>query len=472
MAQEQSINTSANPTVVIGDGNGELRLMGWDRPMVLARADGTLIMKQDGDTVTIQYTGETVVRVPGGASLRIDNIRTDGRIKGVDGSITIANASGDLSLRNIGLVHIQSSMGDTSLKQVRGEIQLDNAQGDLSITGVLGPVMVGNVGGDLDARSIQGALSVKNVSGDMSLQGVQGQVDVESVSGDMRLVGVQGDTRFGAISGDASLAGIQGSVSTDKIGGDLNVEGVTSITANVSGDASLALSAQGVGQTTVTASGDITCRIMSDASATLHLTSGSSHIILDLPEVQSELKQHDYELRLGSGEVPINLTAGGDLSVRSGSGQREGTGFDAGFNFNFEHDDFFDSRNWGAFGERIAEHARRAAEKATARAREHTERAARKAEAQVRHAQEQAERAARKAERRAQFMGRRFGAGFDSDWRAGRPPTPPTPFTPPAPPGEPVSDEERLTILRMLEDKKINVEQAEKLLAALVGKER
>ena len=35
---------------------------------------------------------------------------------------------------------------------------------------------------------------------------------------------------------------------------------------------------------------------------------------------------------------------------------------------------------------------------------------------------------------------------------------------------QPVSDEERLTILRMLQDKKISMEDAEKLLAALEGK--
>jgi len=40
----------------------------------------------------------------------------------------------------------------------------------------------------------------------------------------------------------------------------------------------------------------------------------------------------------------------------------------------------------------------------------------------------------------------------------------------PVPTGEPVSDEERLSILKMLQDKKITLEDAEKLLAALEGK--
>ena len=40
---------------------------------------------------------------------------------------------------------------------------------------------------------------------------------------------------------------------------------------------------------------------------------------------------------------------------------------------------------------------------------------------------------------------------------------------PKAPKSDPVSDEERMTILRMLSEKKITSEEAEKLLSALEG---
>jgi hypothetical protein len=42
--------------------------------------------------------------------------------------------------------------------------------------------------------------------------------------------------------------------------------------------------------------------------------------------------------------------------------------------------------------------------------------------------------------------------------------------TPAAPQGDPISDDERLVILKMLQEKKITLEEAEKLLAALEGK--
>lgn len=46
----------------------------------------------------------------------------------------------------------------------------------------------------------------------------------------------------------------------------------------------------------------------------------------------------------------------------------------------------------------------------------------------------------------------------------------PSPAAPAAPAGEPVGEEERLAILRMLQEKKITSEQADQLLAALEGK--
>jgi hypothetical protein len=41
--------------------------------------------------------------------------------------------------------------------------------------------------------------------------------------------------------------------------------------------------------------------------------------------------------------------------------------------------------------------------------------------------------------------------------------------TPPTPPSEPVAEEERLAVLKMLAEKKITAEQAEQLLNALEG---
>ncbi len=84
----------------------------------------------------------------------------------------------------------------------------------------------------------------------------------------------------------------------------------------------------------------------------------------------------------------------------------------------------------------------------------------------MRRAEEKLAEAMRKFEVRASERGpevdrRRKGYG----WQA--PPPPPVPPVPPR--RNPVSDEERMMILRMVEQGKISVEQAEKLLAAMNG---
>jgi hypothetical protein len=107
--------------------------------------------------------------------------------------------------------------------------------------------------------------------------------------------------------------------------------------------------------------------------------------------------------------------------------------------------------------EQIIERARASNERATAQAQERMRRTQEKLERKLEAARRRSEMKAQAAERRAQFHGRR---SWNVEW----------PTTPPAPPKEPVSDEERLMILRMLEQKKITLEEAEELLSALEGK--
>ena len=59
-------------------------------------------------------------------------------------------------------------------------------------------------------------------------------------------------------------------------------------------------------------------------------------------------------------------------------------------------------------------------------------------------------------------MRRQQGRRFSFNWSPGR-------GTPPVPPTEAVTDEERMTILKMLQEKKISAEDSEKLLSALEG---
>jgi hypothetical protein len=97
-----------------------------------------------------------------------------------------------------------------------------------------------------------------------------------------------------------------------------------------------------------------------------------------------------------------------------------------------------------------------------------TEKVRERAEKQAERAMRQAERVARKADR-GKRKGFTFSFGSDP-FETGFSRRPARAARPPEPPVEPVSDEERLMILRMVENRQISVDEAEKLLAALEGR--
>ena len=460
MVQQQSINTGDKPDIVIDEVSGDLRLMGWERGEVLAKVEGELSLTQEGEVVRLHCGGDAVVRVPVGAALRIERASGDMRIKAVKGLVQIGNAAGDLALREVGAVSISSSLNDTSIKHVAGALQIDNIGNDLSILDVQGACTVGNVGNDLSARGIRGNTTVGNVSGDAVLEGIQGVVSIENISGDLRAAGVEGNFSAGNVSGDANISGVPGQVTVRQVSSDLNVQGVSSVNANVSGDATITF-ARVLGQSAVTASGDINCRFPPDAGATVKITSAAANINVSAPGLSRTIEENAYEMKLGGGENPVALNASGDVSVAANGASRDEPAFDFHFNFGPEMRGF-DEAGWEGFGDRIAQRAREAAERATAgigaKVQARVERAARKAEEHARRAESRVHG----AEKRVQWTGRRMNV--DGGWRPDRPPAPPEP------PRDPVSNEERMTILRMLAQKKITAEQADQLLAALSGK--
>ncbi len=88
------------------------------------------------------------------------------------------------------------------------------------------------------------------------------------------------------------------------------------------------------------------------------------------------------------------------------------------------------------------------------RVRRKVEQATRRAEERMRRAEEKIRRAESRSQQRPHIL-----FGWDPSSRS----------MPSEPAGEHVSDEERMTILRMLQEKKITSEEADKLLAALDG---
>ena len=447
-----ALDVAADVTLHITRVGGDLRLTGWDHDQFSAEAedDHSLKLDQSDGQLVLSAVSDVTVRVPRTAQVVIDTIGNDAQIKGLEGPLRIRQVGNELRLRQIANADIERVGDDLSAKKIAGHLR------------------VGNVGGDLLAHRVQGDFAVGRVGSDLFLRDVEG--------------------------------GIRASAGSDVI---LNVDFKPGQIYQVQ------------------AGSDLLCRVDPECNALFDVRAGGD-LSVDLLGAQIEGNGRQKTVTLGSGDPAVTLSAGGDLSLSGLAaspdrlddfGDRFGEDFGVmaeEFTAQIENQiesqietqlaDFqrqlseklagLDMGTVHLKAEELADKARRVAERqaenAKRRMERHTEAAQRRVEAAQRQAERDAERARRQveaAQRRADAMARRSAAGRPGPlveagrpggWSfcfsgAPRPPKPPSPATPPMPPSVPVSDEERMVVLRMVEQGKISVAEAEKLLAALEG---
>lgn len=404
--KQQTIPIDPNQKVTLESIPGDLRAAGWDRPEIMAKTDGEKL-----DIISA----------------------TDGIVISCEEDLILyLPRSADLNVKKVA--------GDAILQAINGPVALGPVAGDLTIND-LGPVTLGTVSGDASLRNT-GALNADTITGDFTLRGGHGVCAVENVGG------------------DASVRDVDGMVTIADVGSDLYVRNVHgAVTVKAGADVALYLSPV-PGQTyDVNAGDDLIVRLPPEVKVKLHLNANSPESIqVDFPGVDLPEDCTSCEVLIGEqdeGVAEMLLTAGGDLLVTSQADPWKSAA-------DFDHGD------WHIppippipplppdFSERI----NRRVEASLQRAQAHIDAATRRSDAKVQAAMHRAEAKARAAEVRARswqgrvVMGGRTVMNVSSS----------------APQGEPVSDDERLTVLKMLQEKKITLEEAEKLLAALEGK--
>jgi hypothetical protein len=355
---------------VIENIGGDLSLVGWEGEDILLKGDDDeMHVKADGEQVTISCDDDLSLRVPKSASVFISNLAGDASIRSVLGGIELKEIDGDLSIRDVNSIAIDTIHSDFSL------------------------------------RGAKGSLTVKSALSDVSIRDVDGNVSLESVAADLALRDVRGN-----------------------------------VSANVAEDVVLYLNPQAGNAYAVTAGADILLVMPPKANATLTLN--ADEIDIEWKSVANE-DATSRVVTLGDGSAMVTLNAGGDIRVTNQSDAGD-TAEDFG---NFAGIGL----DWSGFGERIS----RQVEQATRRATKHADEAVRRAEESRRRFEEGVERRARA----------RVNVGVGRwNWDLSSKGVP-------MPPKSQASDEERMAILKMLQEKKITAEDAEKLLAALEGGE-
>jgi hypothetical protein len=408
-----------------------------------------------GDVVINAATGQVQVgAVPGnlkanelGALTVNAPISGDAHIVGVGGSVQLQDVMGDLQISDVGAVNVANSVsGSARINAVRGDVNVPNVMGDLVVS---------------DAA----ALSAGAVNGDLRASDLTGNVNVGSVSGDAKLQGIAGNVSLSGVGGDARLVEISGSVSSVTAGGDLII------------DTRFGFAPAGAYR--FEAGGDLVLTLPANTAAKLVATAGGN-VVSKIGGDKQVRARHGgvWQAEMGEGGPAVNLQAGGDVKIKT---QGEG-------NVEFRKEIIEDEM------QRAKEEVRRAKEELKRIKHELRDHSRRLHDEVQRDVHVNIEREVRHGLRGLRGLHRHF------DVHMSEPPEPPVPPRPPKAPKPPQapnfsfsfgfgkrrdqsaerpapvstptpkqgpSDEERMTILKMLSEKRISAEQAETLLKAL-----
>jgi hypothetical protein len=414
--EKQVVPTSQVPRITL-KVDGDLTIKGSDELEVVARTDSTnnLSLAQSGDDISIVSQSNCTVRVPRESVVHIEACEGNGSVKALEGSLDIQKINGNLYLRNVGAVIVERVSGSLSGKHVDGHMTLQNVNGNVNI------------------RDIQGNFAVTNrIDGNLSLDEVEGNATA-SVNGNIVL-------RLDPLPGQSY---------------EFNAKGY------------------------------ILCRLPEDTSAVVKINKANKARIHVANVNLSEGEKFPYQVTLGEGDASLVFSADGNIDLVGQVPDWDMTDFfNAVFPVNFDKvaddigeqiesqisaqmemlesqlnaqlENLSQTMNSAGFSADQAQRTHEASARAAERAREKMRRAQEKIHRKIEFARRKAEQRARSVEKHAQAREKRTW-GFE--W----------PAASPEPANEPVSDEERMLILKMLEQKKISPEEAEQLLTALEG---
>jgi hypothetical protein len=302
------------------------------------------------------------------------------------------------------------------------------------------------------------------VGGNARVRDIEGECVLEHVNGNLQVRDVDGDLQIKAVGGNAHVNDVRGQFSAKKVGGNLTFDEVPggATVEQVGGNARMKPPfAPGAAYRIVTG-GNLDIHIPENASLSLALQAGGGvrSKIADLTLEKTDGKMAGV---LGGGEASLEAQAGGSITLRGG-GAADGPPGEFEFNMDFLDDlegigPMIEARVGDAMAqleiqlkqglgqfdsEKLRIKMERAAEKSA--------RAAERAAEEVRRA---AEREAQKARMRAERSQRRWERTSGQKSR---------------PRSEPVSEEEQLRVLRLVEQGKITPKQAADLLSAMKGR--
>lgn len=393
-----------------------------------------------------------------------------------DHTMFVLKTHADLVLQGWDRMEIQplsESRAGLSVTQAGDTVRVQcNADLDLTIP-AMAPVVIERVSGDAHLRNLIGSVQVQRIGGDLSAQQV-GALDIQVVGGDCSTMDVAGPLAIQRVGGDLLGDRLAGPVRLEYVGGDVSLRmGGGALQLRAGGDVDISLDAVPGDGLRMVAGGDVVLGLPQSAAMELEINSRGRDIRLEVGELDEDIEKRFHRVTLGAGGPKVNIEAGGDVLVTDNPSlvaeQFEGLG-----NLGETLED-----QWKVRLERQSEQLEDFGRNFGHKAEELTDRINRRVDEAMRQADSRMQEAMKRLEERTRRL-ERHGI---------TPPIPPTPPARPVPPMPPIppampgarrksvdqtpekksgaSEEEKLLILKMLQQNKITVEEAEKLLEAL-----
>jgi len=359
-----------------------------------------------------------------------------------DGHVYVTvNAACHLQVPRKSTIIVERSMGSVKIEKITNTITVDKVLGNLVLMDV-GQAEVGKVGGNFAVQKASGMIRVDKVAGSLTIDDVL-SFECEKVGGNCILRDVREVCRVEKVGGSCQAQGLVGKVALAKFGGSLKARDIVlDSDVKVGGNIEL-IDVRFDDDLTVYAGGNLAVALpAAQQDLSMKIRSGGQKIKIMAFGDDVETKSGEYEYQTGSGSRAVTMNAGGSVSVADAPKSGEDIIGDLSDRFTFEE---------SAFSEMI---------------QDRIDSATRRAEAKVRAAEIRLGQIQDRVEKRRGF---KIDLGIDEKESKASPSKPDAPVPPITRPAgkKGATDEERLMILKMLQDGKISVDEAETLFTAM-----
>ena len=477
---EKQIQLAEGAQLTLLEMAGNLKVSGWDEAYVQVQLDSDaeedLVVGESPNGPEISARSSCEVWVPAGVPVTVRQAMGNVKVREVQAVFKTEQVHGDLRLSDLGEVMVDTLHGNLKASDL-SSLRVDFVAGDASVKSMdsadlqtvqgslrakaLDRLQVGRVAGELIVKDVEGPVSAEQVDGNAILKDVGGMVAIDKVAGNLVARDVLGGVKAGGIGGNLAFSGDLGSGCTYQF----------------------------------RTGGNAVLKLADDVNASLTLKAGgrlASSVTLT-EEVRTE---NTLSGTLGDGGTELTVKAGGHITLghpgheswhwdeeglwEEAEGEPEPAGFSLGDEITRQVDESLRAIDLEAVSRKASESIERAmaqmraklesidwervghqAEGTMERALGQMQRELDKLSERAARQQEKMERMAEQRQRQAERMAerQRRHASRVQTWQAGQPK--------PAPEPTPSFDEERLSILTMVEQGQITIQEAETLLDAL-----